>query len=77
MAESLVQTGTLETPQMLFLPVSHVAIGRIEALQSVLVAPIYWAAVHFPRVGNVQTAPSGSSPMSGRLPRPQIGSGVA
>ena len=54
MAESLVQTGTLETPQMLFLPVSHVAIGRIEALQSVLVAPIYWAAVHLPWVGSVQ-----------------------
>jgi hypothetical protein len=54
MAESFVQAGTLETPQMLFLPVSHVAIGRIEPLQSLLVAPIYWLAVRLSQVGNVQ-----------------------
>ncbi|MBC7252280.1 MAG: hypothetical protein H5T62_18635 [Anaerolineae bacterium] len=54
MTESLVQTHSLETPQMLFLPYSHVSIGRIEPLQSVLAAPLYWLALHFPDVGNVQ-----------------------
>jgi len=54
MTESLVQTHSLETPQMLFLPYSHVTIGRIEPLQSILAVPLYWLALHFPNVGNVQ-----------------------
>jgi len=54
MSESLVQTHTLQTPQLGFAPY-HNPVGRIEPFQSFLAAPLYWLAVRLKNVGNIQT----------------------
>ena len=54
LAESLVQTRSTRTPQLGFTPY-HNHVGRIEPLQPVLAAPLYWLAVRSDRLGNVQT----------------------
>lgn len=52
-AESLAQTGRLETPQLLF-AAYHNPVGRLEPLFPLIAAPLYWIAVRWPEVGNVQ-----------------------
>jgi hypothetical protein len=54
-AESLVQTGRLETPQLLF-AAYHNPVGRLEPLFPLVSAPLYWLAVRWAEVGNVQVA---------------------
>jgi hypothetical protein len=53
-AESLVQLGTLETPQLAFTPY-HNPVGTIEPGLPVLAAPLYWVARQFDRLSNIQT----------------------
>lgn len=52
-AESLAQTGRLETPQ-LFFAAYHNPVGRLELLFPLLSVSLYWIAVRWPEVGNVQ-----------------------
>jgi len=54
-AESLAQTGCLETPQLLF-AAYHNPVGRLEPLFPLISVPFYWIAVRWAEVGNVQTA---------------------
>jgi hypothetical protein len=53
LAESLVQTRSTETPQLLFAPY-HNPVGRIEPLQSLISIPLYWIALRLSKVGNIQ-----------------------
>jgi hypothetical protein len=53
LAESLVQTHSLHTPQLEFARY-HNYVGRLEPLQSLLATPLYWLAVHSDRLGNIQ-----------------------
>jgi len=54
-AESLAQTGHLETPQLLF-AAYHNPVGRLEPLFPLISLPFYWIAVRWAEVGSVQTA---------------------
>ncbi len=54
-AESLAQTGRPETPQLLF-AAYHNPVGRLEPLFSLLSAAVYWIAVRWAEVGNIQAA---------------------
>jgi hypothetical protein len=52
MTESLVQTRSLQTPQLSFARY-HNRVGRLEPLQPVLAMPLYWLAIHSARLGNI------------------------
>ncbi|MBN1579206.1 MAG: hypothetical protein JXA89_00780 [Anaerolineae bacterium] len=53
-AESLVQTRSMQTPQLAFTNY-HNVVGRVEPLYSLLAVPLYWLAVRVGWLGNVQT----------------------
>ena len=55
LTESMVQTGSLRTPQLEFSRY-HGGVGRLEPLHPALATPLYWIAVHVDRLGNIQTA---------------------
>jgi len=53
----VVQTGTLNTPQLLFAPFHNpIAAKSYEPLQAILAAPLYFVAVRWHNVGNIQAA---------------------
>jgi hypothetical protein len=52
--ESLVQTRSLQTPQLAFAEY-HNQVGRFEPLQSLLATPLYWLAVRSAWLGNIHT----------------------
>lgn len=52
--ESLVQTGSIDTPQLAF-AAYHNWVGALEPLQSLVTAPLYAIAVRVAQVGNIQT----------------------
>lgn len=54
LTESLVQTGTMTTPQLAF-AAYHNPVGRLEPLQSLVAAPLYGLAVQSARLGNIET----------------------
>jgi hypothetical protein len=54
MAESLVQGQSLQTPQLAFARY-HNRVGRLEPLQPLLAAPLYWLAVRSTWLGNIHT----------------------
>jgi hypothetical protein len=54
LTESLVQTRSMQTPQLAFASY-HNVVGRLEPLHSLLAVPLYWLAVQSDRLGNVQT----------------------
>jgi hypothetical protein len=53
-AESLVQDGNLETPQLAF-AAYHNPVGDIEPGLPVVASPLYWLAQQFHRLNNIQT----------------------
>ena len=54
LTESLVQTHSIQTPQLGFARY-HNIVGRVEPFLSLLAAPLYWLAVHCRWLGNIQT----------------------
>ena len=54
LTESLVQTRSLQTPQLAFADY-HNRVGRFEPLQSLLATPLYWLAVRSTWLGNIHT----------------------
>jgi hypothetical protein len=54
MTESLVQAQSLQTPQLAFARY-HNQVGRLEPLQSVVAAPLYWLAVRSGWLGSIHT----------------------